>query len=319
MVRRWGSRILLMAWLVSAMAVGTAGAAEPAPALRGFTVSPAFSGVEVRADQPKATVQMRVSNNTTGDQNFRLSAVDFGALDEQGGVAFLGQPATELEHRYGLASWMTLEKQAVFVPAGGIVTVTVGIDNRPSLAPGGHYGAVLVTAVTETGEPVVDPKVGVRQVVASLILVTKEGGIEENLKLVSQTTNGGVWRLPTLVEHRFQNAGNVHLVPRGVVEIRDGLGRVVARGALNAGSGEILPESFRRYATPVAGIRPAWMPGYYKVVTTYRYDGTEQTKTLATGVWYAGAVIVWIVLPLALAAAAGLVWWLWGRPRKRRG
>lgn len=299
----------------------TLGGSAPvaASSARGFVISPAFQEVSVRADQPKVHYSLSLRNTTNADQNFRLSVVDFGALDEEGGVAFLGQPATELEHRYGLASWMTVDRNTVFVPAAGAVQMVVEIDNRASLSAGGHYGAVLATAITETGQPVTDPRVGIKQVLSSLVLVSKEGGEDAILKLGSQTNDGGWWRLPGTIEQRFQNAGNVHLVPRGTVEVRDSLGKVVKRGALNEASGVILPESFRRYKTPLISVASAWMPGYYRIESTYRYDGTTQTKTFVSSFWYGGTLLVWALFGLMILAVGGGVWaWHRGfRPRLR--
>jgi hypothetical protein len=276
-------------------------------------ISPAFRDISITQGQAEVPYTLQLTNRAGFDQNFRLSVVDFGSLDESGGVAFLGTPSSELDHHYGLASWVRLEKDAVFVPAGQTVQVAAAIENRPSLASGGHYGAILATAVTEAGGSQVDLRVGVKQVLSALILVTKEGGVERNLALVSQTADNQAWRLPTRVNHRFQNAGNVHVVPRGVTEVRDPLGHVLARGALNEASGEILPESFRQYSTKLLKVGSGWLPGRYSLVTTYRYDGTDSTKTFTTYFWYAGLLIVWVVGLLALAAIGWLGWWLWRR------
>lgn len=298
------------------MALGTLRAAEGASS--GFVIAPAFQQASIKTDQPRMQYALQLTNRNTRDQNFRLSVADFGSLGEQGGVAFLGQPTSELEHEYGLASWMSLEKDAVFVPAGGTAQILATVENRASLAPGGHYAAVLATAIDEAGQPVKD-QVGVKQVLSSLVLVIKEGGGVEDLRLLSQTGDGNGLRLPTVLEQRFQNSGNVHLVPRGVSEVRDPIGRVVVRGALNEASAAILPETFRRYKTPLQVITAAWMPGWYEVKTTYRYDGTEQTKTLVTRAWYAGAALVWGMLALTLlGAAAGLWWWLRRRDFRRK-
>ncbi len=115
---------------------------------------------------------------------------------------------------------------------------------------------------------------------------------------------------------RFRNEGNVHLVPRGVSEVRDPWGRVVARAAINDSSSPVLPESFRRYQAPLTGIEPAWMPGRYSLVTTYRYDGTERTQEHIVQVWYAGLLVVWLVGIGALVASGLLGWWLWRRHRR---
>ena len=283
----------------------------------GFVVSPAFEELQVKSAVPQAQYTLQLSNLKKTDQTFLLSVVDFGTLDESGGVAFLGSPTSELEHKYGLASWMSLEKNTVIVQAGKSAAIVVSIENRQSLATGGHYGAVLATAVNDPGTPTGD-RVGVKQVLASLVLVTKEGGARAELRLESQEINNQLWNLPTTVEQRFQNAGNVHVVPRGTVEVKDPTGRVVQRAAINEGSKVILPESFRRYRATFTNIKAAVLPGYYTLVSSYRYDGNSSSFTKVTGFWYAGQLVVWGTVLLALAAVAALVWWRWWRPRKKR-
>lgn len=307
------SRGNLRLWLgVMAAALWPAGVGA---ADSGFAVSPAFAQVEVRSDVPSAGYTLQIVNHNAVGQNFVLSVVDFGALDESGGVAFLGSPVSELEHKYGLASWMSLEKNTVYVAAGQTAAVKVAVDNRQSLAPGGHYAAVLATAVNDPGTPAGD-RVGVKQVVSSLVLVTKDGGARADLKLVSQDGRGDWWSLPSAVVQRFQNTGNVHVVPRGVIELKDPAGRVVKRAAINDGSQVILPESFRQYKTALQSLKAAILPGRYKLVSTYRYDGIEATAKLETSFWYAGQIVVWIVAAGALAAAILLGWWLWKRQHR---
>lgn len=298
------------AWLLALMMPGLMNAASS----RGLAVSPAFQAVTIGKDQQQAEHVVQLQNYTAVAQEIRLSVVDFGSLDESGGVAFLGKPAQELERKHGLASWMKLEKEAVVVPPQGVVAVKVVIENRPTLAPGGHYGAVLATATTEG--TVKESRVGLKQVLSSLILATKEGGAVPELKLVSQTGNGNWRRLPTSLEHRFQNTGGVHAVPRGIAEVRDPAGKLVARGALNEGSGAVLPGSFRRYQTKLTALDQGWLPGRYEVKTTYRYDGTDKTETLVGHVWYVGSAVVWGVMALVFLSLAGGLWW-WLRRRKK--
>jgi len=107
-------------------------------------------------------------------------------------------------------------------------------------------------------------------------------------------------------------------VPRGVTEVKDSFGVVVERGALNEESASILPESFRRYKTKLTVVGKAWLPGRYRLVTTYRADGIAATKSFETSFWYAGALIVWAVAGLALSAVVALVWRLWWWPRQMR-
>jgi hypothetical protein len=294
--------------LVSAGAVQAA-AADP----RGIAVSPAYQQISLGVNDPGVDFTLQLTNYTAVGQSFTLSTADFGSLNEQGGVAFLGQSAQSVTDRYRLSSWMKLEKDQLFLAPGQSGEVRVTVTNRDALAPGGHYGAVLATAQTEgqAGQS----QVGVKQVVSSLVLLSKQGGGLYDLRLDWQHGNGHIWQLPTEIEHRFQNTGNVHVVPRGLVEVRDPVGRLVERGALNENSGFILPESFRRYPTALTRIGTAMLPGRYEVKTTYRYDGLQSTKTLVTHVWYAGQLAVWLIMLVTLAAIGLLGWWLWRRRR----
>ncbi len=280
-----------------------------ASGLQGISVSPAYQEIDLSQQQPQVQFELEISNDSTADRNFVLSTTDFGSLDEEGGVAFLGQSADTLsDGRYGLAKWMLLAQTQVEVPARQSAQVQVTVANEASLAPGGHYGAVLATALDNNGKPLNSGKVGVKQVLSSLILLTKAGGAAPSLKLISQISNGRVWSLPSQINYRFQNSGNVHVVPRGIVTITDPAGRVVERGSLNAESGIILPESFRQYSMPLTSLATAWLPGQYAITTAYRYDGTEVTKTLVTHSWYAGAVVVWLLGGLAATLLVIIVW-----------
>jgi hypothetical protein len=307
--RWWG---IALAGLMGVPAVATA-----AEAPHGFTVSPAYQEVAVPG-QGNVEFAISITNNTVADQNFALTVQDFGSLDESGGVAFLGTPTSELEHKYGLASWLSLDHNTVFIAHGQSAQLVARVENRQSLGPGGHYGAVLATAVDDLGRPIKDPRVGVQQVLASLVLAVKEGGVVRELKQVGQSSDGGWWRLPSQVEERFRNSGNVHLIPRGLVMVKDSVGRIVSSGALNENSDAVLPGSYRRYETSLVNVGRAWLPGRYQIVTSYHSDGANGEQRFTTWFWYSGDLVVVSIGILAIAAAAGLAWWLWWRPRRRR-
>jgi hypothetical protein len=279
--------------LLGLAVIGQASAATPPN--RGIAISPAYGELTIPKDQPALEHFVTLVNRSEVEQRFNLSLVDFGSLDETGGVAFLGAPASELEHKYGLASWMKLSSDSVTLKAGASERVRVMIDNRESLAPGGHYGAVMATAQTATDQAVGKPKVGVKQVLSSLILLVKDGG-SADLRLLGQKGNGAWFKLPNSVEQRYQNIGSVHAVPRGVVAVKDPRGKVVRRGALNEGSGAVLPDSYRRFQTGLIDVGGAWLPGRYTIATSYRHDGTEKTTNLVTSMWYAGAWWLWVAV-----------------------
>ncbi len=111
----------------------------------GVTISPAFQQVSIRPDQPSVSFDFLVTNNSDVEYEFGLSVVDFGSLDETGGVLFVGNAEKALSYRYALSPWVTLEKDRVVVAPHATEKIPITLNNKESLAPGGHYGAVLVT------------------------------------------------------------------------------------------------------------------------------------------------------------------------------
>ena len=231
-------------------------------------------------------------------------------------MAFLGAPTSELDHRYGLVSWLSLGQSVVVVPAGGSVSIAATVQNRPSLAPGGHYAAILATAITDSAatKPL-SAQVGLKAVLSSLILLTKSGGAAPQLKLVSEAGPHSGAELPTRLTQRFQNVGNVHAVPRGVVEVRGPTGRLVKRGVLNEDSAIVLPDSFRQLPVTLDTVAHAWLPGRYIITTTYHYDGTSDSHTFQSSVWYAGQAAVIASFTVFGLVLLGGGWWVW---RQRR-
>jgi hypothetical protein len=283
-----------------------------------ITVSPAFQDILLPAMATSKDVSVTFSNQSSSPQTYRLSAVDFGSLDESGGVAFLGVPSSELEHRYGLVSWITLEKDQIFLPPAGSAKVIVHIDNRASLAPGGHYAAILATSTGDPDASQDKTKVNLRQIIASLLLVRKEGGAEIGLNAAGITLGGhGLFTVPKYVYLRYQNPGNVHVVPRGTVSVKDPSGNIVLSGVINEDSDIIMPESFRKIRVSLTSLKSAWAPGRYTLTANYRYDGTADIRTSKITFWYMGRVLNLLILAL-LASTIGAIISLYMRRRKKR-
>lgn len=298
----------LLLGMALALAPGMASAA-------GITVSPAFQSVTLSPEMVGKDIVITLTNQSQVGQTYALSTADFGTLDESGGVALIGTPATELEHRYGLVSWMTLDRNVVFVPPAGSAKVTVRIDNRPSLSPGGHYAAVLATAVADPINAAGPAKVNLKQVVASLILLRKDGGAEPGLTLTDIDPRPSVWwQLPSEVALRFRDPGNVHVVPRGTITLTDMTGRVVKRGIINEDSAIVYPQSFRRMTSKLLTVGNAWQPGRYQLSVVYRFDDERTLSSSKITIWYLGTALTWLVFGIIMALLAGL--WLLGRRRQ---
>ena len=261
----------------------------PKPAMAvgspGVVVSPPFAEVKIEKNDQEKSFDLVLQNNTTGSLNFELSVLDFGSLDESGGVAFLTVEKDELERKYSLASWISLEKNRISIDPGKTETVKVTILNKDSLVPGGHYGSVLATVKSNPGER--GDLIGLNQSLASLIYVLKTGGEKYRLDFKSLEIKRRPWDLPSSLNLRFENSGNVHITPRGKVEVSKN-GKTVALGIINAESGKILPESFRVFGVPVSRISKWVWPGRYQLKVSYRYDGKDDFSEYKTSFVYFG-------------------------------
>jgi len=275
---------------------------------KGAYLSPPFVDLEI-VDKNDLEFELELGNKGEKDLVFELLVLDFGSLDESGGIAFLTANPSKDERKYALASWMSLEKSEVVVTAKSKEVVKITILNKESLLPGGHYGAVLATLRNE--EKSEGDKVGLNQSLASLLYVQKSGNEKRNLVL-----RNIYWRNPTLklfdeVELRFENNGNTHLVPRGKVEIKNIFNKPVAKGIINEASAKILPETFRKMMVEIKYFEKWKWPGKYLIEIDYRFDGRETFSKYQNSFYYVGVEgIIFLFLGLIL----GLLAW----QRKKR-
>ncbi len=241
---------------------------------RGLSVSPVFQEVVFGAEDVQAEFSVTLKNETKEAVTMYPSVVDFGSLDESGGVAFLGQ-SENLERKYSLASWMRPEKDVLSLDPGETEELQVVIENRETLSPGGHYGAVLFKIGDEAGVSEKENQVAVQQLVSVLVFAKKQGGEVYHLELGESTWSKNLFATPSRVELRFQNPGNIHVVPRGTVTLTDPSGRKVAKGVINQESGFLLPETLRTYPVKLQNLSREFIPGKYTLTIAYRYDGKE--------------------------------------------
>lgn len=269
-----------------------------AQAAKGIGVTPGLQEVEIRQGDTEARFEVTVSNSTDAKVDFRLNTIDFGALDESGGVAFLGKTGQET-YAYSLSRWMQLDRNELTVDPGKTEIVNVTIRNEDSLSPGGHYGAVLVT--TREGGQVQNDSVAMLPGASTLVLLKKYGGETYDLKLESIKANKPFFGLPQAAILRFENAGNIHVVPRGTLDLTGPFGSKLANGVVNEASSYVLPGSFRQIDVPLTFTNQPWLPGRYTLKTTWRYDSTNQTETHEMHYWYLGKVGTGLLIFISLA------------------
>jgi len=278
----------------------------------GLTIEPAFQEVVLDQKNEKNTFPISITNSSNAPVSLQISAIDFGSLDESGGVAFLGSE-NELERKYALASWLKPEKDVVVIDSGAKETILVTIKDEEALSPGGHYGAMVFKTGRPSNTEDAESIISIERLFSTLVFVKKIGGEKYEMKFIEQEYDDNLVNFQEKLKLRFQNTGNVHLVPRGVVTVTDPLGRTVAKGIINQESALVLPETTRDYPVRIQKNAPIFFPGRYSMEIAYRYDGKNDFTTVLTRFDF--VPLPAIVVSLLVATSIG--WYVVRRQRNK--
>lgn len=263
-----------------------------------FTLDPAFQEVVLLENQSKAQAVISYKNDSNTVREVELFAYDFTQNDVLGGVAFV---LDNQSYPHSLASFLQLNKNRLVLAPGETQHITITVDNRSSLSPGGHYAAVIARDV---GDPTDKAKQPVVPALSSLILVRKVGGERFHLSLagVDWQPKMVVSRLPTEVELTLQNDGNVHDIPRGTMTVT-GLGnRTLLQGTVNEESLYVLPGTLRKITVRLHTTQLS-LPIDFVTITL---QGSGQYSNI-TYAWQESALLVSWYVPLILVALCGVV------------
>lgn len=219
---------------------------------RAFSVQPSLIDVQVGAGKSIAS-KITVVNPDLGVQTYFLSAGRFETQDNSGIPVFpSGADA------YGEGTWIHFPSSSVTVPAKGKMDVPISIDVPDGTKPGEYDAAVFVSPAPSDVVSSVNGA-SVQAKVAVLLFIDVGGnGVEKVGLLDFSMTNGAVWQdgLWGMYAFRLQNQGNVHVVPKGSVEIRDVFGRIISEGDANPSGARIVPQATRTFQGIVGSAAP---------------------------------------------------------------
>jgi hypothetical protein len=270
----------------------------------GITVTPIFQELMLTSLTQIESASFSVTNQGETPQTYRLRAVNIEAADTSGGIILSGLSA-DFEAKHGLSQWLQFDQQTVTIGPKESKEIPFKIVNNASLRPGGHYGALIAQSITNA-EAESANKVALSPQAASLVFVKKIGGEQYGLSLRSFRIPSGLIGVPQSATIVLENSGDIHVVPRGSVVVRDMQGTEVARGAVNTDSALILPTKVRELAVELrqvsGGLR--W-PGRYTASINYRFEGKESEETVTYTFWFFNAP-----LSIGLIIALGFLLWL---------
>jgi hypothetical protein len=281
---------------------------------RSISVVPAKTVLTLNPGQVwTGTLQVAVSVPTA--VTVRPQAVDFRSESEEGGVPYFFTPAAD-QYVGILSRWVDIPDEPLKLEPNVYASIPVTIRIPRNAPAGGYYGAVLFR-VDNAANPERQLGSAIDAAIAALYIVDVSGDRTETGEIVDfyfhDDLNEG---LPAEGVLRFENLGNTHLAPTGVVEIFNEFGWLVDRIPLNAESGLVLPRDVRRFdfdwgatrhliSTPWFDI-PLGAPlrvGYYRAQLTLWYGSTGQVTQATDRV----IVLPWRALIVFAAAGYGLI------------
>jgi len=195
-----------------------------------------------------------------------------------------------------ISRWVTFEPEEFTLSPREEKSVKFTINVPRDADAGGHYMGILAGApparVEGTG-------VGIVHRIASLVLLTVPGEMEEELSVVDFNVLQKYYEHgPVTFVSRFENTGTVHLMPDAHITVRDILGREIA--VIPVEKRNVLPGAVRKIET---AWNADWLfGGFYTAIIEGDYgnfsdkDINSQTVTFFAFPWKVGVVILLITV-----------------------
>ncbi len=243
------------------------------------------------------------------------SAVNFEAnRNENGKGKFTPLLSQDPEYKStSLAGWIDVTGDPITIGAGDTVRLPFSINPPDNAPPGGHYAAILIG-----NQPVIDPTEGsgiaVSSLISSLIFARVQGDVIEAGDIREFATEQIFYQEPEAsFSIRFENTGNVHLLPQGDITIYNMWGKKRGIVPVNQKTtfGNVLPNTVRKFDFVWRGEGSPLEIGRYRAVTTLSY-GNDQRRNIsaATAFWVVPFVPVLSILGTILLLGLSIVWFI---------
>lgn len=266
----------------------------------GIQVSSPLYNFEI---DPGGTAQeiVKIRNVSNSIQTFYPEIFDFKALNETGTPQFILNQEAE-NYTYSLASWVKISTEGITLKPNESAALNFTINVPKNAEPGGRYAGILFgTSPPQTS----GTQIAISNKVGSLILVRVSGDAKESATLKEFSTESNFYEYPPVdFVVRVENTGNVHVIPKGTIEIKNLFGSVVATADVNSKNGSVLPESIRRFDKETDNL--TWKP---EGLTIGRYTANlSLSYGQGPGKQIVGSLTFWIIpWKLLLVALLALI------------
>lgn len=213
---------------------------------QGLEISPPL--LDLKGD-PGQTIksEIKIRNVTKETLVVKAQFEDFVASGEEGQPKILLNP--EEKSPYSIKDWLGATPTITLAPEQR-ETIPVTITIPQDASPGGHYGVVRFTGTPPELE---GTGVSLSASVGTLILVNVSGDVTESAKIIELFTSKNGKRAslfeygPVNFTLRIENNGNIHLKPKGTMQVTNVFGKTVYLGQINQDGRNVLPGSIRKF------------------------------------------------------------------------
>lgn len=263
--------------------------------VQGLALSPFL--IETKVEGGKTQKQtIALTNTTSANLPIEISINDFVPVGGGGQAKFLDSTETA-DSKFSLTSWIKITKQPQFnIPAGAQTTVEFTINPPIDAEPGTHYGGLLFsyrpanlngTATTVTQK-------------AGVLILVQTGKDDQRGQITSFKAEPSLDFESVNFYLSFYNLGNVHLKPKGDINIYNWFGNEVASVPVNRDATIILPENERLFQSQW---KTGWRLGRYTATSVLFFGNPKLEARVTTHFW----IIPWQRVLLSLSALIVLV------------
>jgi hypothetical protein len=249
---------------------------------------------------------IQLHNNSNSPLSVSIETSNFVSGEKDGEPLFTGGDNQE-PTKYSLSSWMTITTPTnINIAPGADATTTVKINIPQDAEDGGHYGGVLFSY---SGP--VDPNLSSQIITktATLFFVSL-GKANEQGALTNFTSSSKVYSNQNInFNATFADSGNVHLAPKGIIDVYNIWGKLVAAVQVNRDAQLLLPQTTRTFKSSWSD---PWSFGFYHATLTMYYGTNNYEARGSTTFWI--LPIKKIIITLLLFALILLAAW-WGIKR----
>jgi hypothetical protein len=251
---------------------------------------------------------LRVVNTNPYDIVLSASVTDFHPDGETGNAVLENIPVGNATDTHRLSGWISIPTAPITVLRGKTGEIPFAITVPVNADPGGHYAAVVVG--TSPLGVISGSGATVSSAVTSLIFLRVPGEVvEEGAIRDFYAEKSLVQTLDASFTVRFENKGNVHLVPQGEILITNMWGKERGKILINETNtfGNVLPGATRKFAFDWHGEWSPFEVGRYKASAALTY-GDEGRKTAYREAYF--WVVPWKPVLFGIGGFLSFVWFI---------